>query len=121
MKKLSIQLTILLKDLTEKGLSVLNKEFTKEGTAFVLHNEKGKKVAEIHYEETDKGYVIADHTVVDDRLRGQGIAEQLLDRLVAEMEKENKTIYATCSFVIWKFQENPEKYDHINYDKQKQA
>lgn len=100
-------------------MNILGKEFKKEGTAFVLYNDKDDKVAEIHYRETDKDYVIADHTVVDDSLRGQGIGEQLLDKLVAEMEKENKTIYATCSFVIWKFQENPEKYDHINYDKQK--
>ncbi|MBM6613777.1 N-acetyltransferase [Desemzia sp. RIT804] len=99
----------------------MDKEFKKEGTAFVLHNEAGKKVAEIHYQETDEDYVIADHTVVDESLRGQGIAEQLLDKLVTEMEKEHKTIYATCSFVIWKFQKNPDKYDHINYEKQKKA
>lgn len=102
-------------------MSRLNREFEKEGTSFVLHNEKGDKIAEIHYEETGKNYVIANHTVVDESLRGQGIAEQLLDKLVEEMEKENKLIYATCSFVIWKFQENPDKYDHINYEKQKEA
>ena len=102
-------------------MSVLDNKFKKEGTAFVLHNEEGNKIAEIHYKETDEDYVIADHTLVDESLRGLGIAEQLLDKLVAEMEKENKTIYATCSFVVWKFQEKPDKYDHINYDKQKQA
>lgn len=102
-------------------MSVLDNKFKKEGTAFVLHNEEGDKIAEIHYKETDEDYVIADHTLVDESLRGLGIAEQLLDKLVAEMEKENKTIYATCSFVVWKFQEKPDKYDHINYDKQKQA
>lgn len=100
---------------------MLNREFEKEGTSFILHNEQDDKVAEIRYKETDKNYVIANHTVVDKSLRGQGIAEQLLDKLVEEMEKENKFIYATCSFVIWKFQENPDKYDHINYEKQKNA
>lgn len=99
----------------------MDREFTKEGTSFVLHNDEGKTIAEIHYTETDENYVVADHTFVDDSLRGQGIAEQLLDKLVEEMEKEHKTIYATCSFVIWKFQKNPDKYDHINYDKQKKA
>ncbi|AEB29930.1 hypothetical protein CAR_c12380 [Carnobacterium sp. 17-4] len=58
-------------------------------------------------EETDEDYIVADHTLVDESLRGHGIAEQLLDKLVTD--------------VVWKFQENPDKYDHINYEKQKQA
>lgn len=102
-------------------MGVLDNNFKKEGTAFVLNNEEGDKIAEIHYKETNEDYVIADHTLVDESLRSHGIAEQLLDKLVTEMEKENKTIYAACSFVVWKFQENPDKYDHINYEKHKQA
>ncbi|MCD8505683.1 MAG: N-acetyltransferase [Alkalibacterium thalassium] len=32
------------------------------------------------------------HTFVDPSLRGQGVAEQLVDRVVEEMQKEQKKI-----------------------------
>ena len=41
--------------------------------------------------------VAIDYTFVDPSLRGQGVAEQSVDRVVGEMEKENKKIIASCS------------------------
>lgn len=39
------------------------------------------------------------HTWVDDALRGQGIARQLLDVLVEFARKKNLKIVATCAYV----------------------
>ncbi|MCZ0717996.1 GNAT family N-acetyltransferase [Aerococcus kribbianus] len=91
-------------------------DFTKQGNAYVLLNDDEEMIAEITYQ--DKGdYVVADHTFVDPSLRGQGMAEKLLDHLVAEMAKEDKKIKALCPYVVDKFAKEPEKYDAINYDK----
>ena len=49
---------------------------------FFLEDAQGKRIAEISYLWSDEGKIIADHTWVDDSLRGQGMARKLLDQLV---------------------------------------
>ena len=51
----------------------------------------------MYHKETKSQF---DHTFVDPSLRGQGVAEQLVDRVVEEMEKENKKIIASCPYVV---------------------
>lgn len=93
--------------------------FAKSGNSYVLNDETGAKVAEITYSPAGEQFVIADHTRVAEHLEGQGIAGKLLDHLVAEMEKEGKKILPLCPYVVRKFDQHPEKYNHINYHKQK--
>lgn len=90
--------------------------FEKIENGFVKRDEQGKVVAKITYAPSDGDVVVADHTFVDPVLRGQGIAEKMLDYLVSEMGKSGKKIKAQCSFVAAKFAEKPEKYRHINAD-----
>ncbi|MBS4461620.1 MULTISPECIES: GNAT family N-acetyltransferase [unclassified Facklamia] len=92
-------------------------KFEREGNGFVHRDENGKIIAEITFMPVDEKTVIADHTFVDAVLRGQGVAEKLLDYLVQEMKAEGKQIKAQCSYVVKKFDEEPEKYDAINADK----
>ncbi|MBR7926667.1 N-acetyltransferase [Aerococcaceae bacterium zg-ZUI334] len=92
-------------------------KFEREGNGFVHRDENGKIIAEITFMPVDEKTVIADHTFVDAVLRGQGVAEKLLDHLVQEMKAEGKQIKAQCSYVVKKFDEEPEKYDAINADK----
>jgi len=66
---------------------------------FYLDNEKGKRIAEISYLWRDEHHIIANHTWVDDSLRGQGIARQLLDRLVEFAREKKLKIVPTCSYV----------------------
>ena len=88
-------------------------EFTKGENRF-YKEENGKTIAEITYKPIDEDKIDADHTFVDPSLRGQGIAEQLVDRLVEEMENENKAIVATCPYVKSLFNKKEEKYKDIN-------
>ena len=53
---------------------------------------------------------------MDDSLRGQGVAQELLDTLVAAMKAEGKKIKAECSYVAAKFQRDSQ-YDAVNADK----
>lgn len=79
-----------------------------------FYKEKdGKLIAEVTY--VPKGDTVAiDHTFVDPSLRGQGIAEQLVDRVVEEMQKEQKKIKPVCPYVVELFKRKPDKYEHVS-------
>ncbi|UTH13436.1 GNAT family N-acetyltransferase [Macrococcus equipercicus] len=44
--------------------------------------------------------LVIDHTFVDPSLRGQGVAKQLVDRVVAYARQENKKILPVCSYAM---------------------
>ncbi|UUX32879.1 GNAT family N-acetyltransferase [Fundicoccus culcitae] len=93
-------------------------EFERKPDALVAHDADGKLIAEITFPPTDDPMVVnANHTFVDVSLRGQGVAGQLLDEMVAQMSAEGKKIKATCPYVVDKFNNEPEKYDFINADR----
>lgn len=61
----------------------------------------GEEVGEVTFPLRDGTYVIT-HTYVDDRLRGQGIASELVRRAVEEIERRGGQFKATCSYaVLW--------------------
>ena len=63
--------------------------------------EEGEEVGEVTFPERDGVYVI-NHTYVDDRLRGQGIASELVRRAVEEIEHRGGRVEATCSYAaLW--------------------
>lgn len=88
-------------------------EFTKGENRFYKEDDDGKLLAEITYKPLDDNTVDADSTFVDPSLRGQGVAEKLVDRLVEEMEKEDKKIHPTCPYVVKLFERKEEKYKNI--------
>lgn len=66
---------------------------------FFKIDESGKRVAEISYVCSGGDEILADHTWVDDSLRGQGTARQLLDALVEFAREKQLKIVPTCSYV----------------------
>ena len=66
---------------------------------FFAVNEHPQRIAEISYVWRGEHQIIANHTWVDDSLRGQGVARQLLDVLVAFAREKNLKIIPTCSYV----------------------
>ena len=71
----------------------------------------GRLVAEITFPCTQPGIYTIDHTFVDDTLRGQGVAGQLLRAAADQIRAEGKCARATCSYAkIW-FEKHPEEAD----------
>ena len=66
---------------------------------FFLNNEQGQRIAEISYIWRDEHTIVANHTWVDDSLRGQSVARQLLDTLVDFAREKKLKIVPTCSYV----------------------
>ena len=71
---------------------------TQRGGEFFIERD-GRHIAEITYQYQDEATIVADHTWVDNSLRGQGVARQLLDVLVAFAREKNLKIVGTCSYV----------------------
>lgn len=95
----------------------MTEEFVKHGTGYQKLDDNGKMLAEITYLPHGDDKVVANHTFVDSSLRGQGVAERMLDHLVSEMKKEGKKIIPQCSYVVSMFERKPEKYGDIMAEK----
>ncbi len=64
--------------------------------------DNGEEVGEVTFPEREPGVFVINHTYVDDRLRGQGIASELVLRAVNEIEARGGRVEATCSYaVLW--------------------
>ena len=71
----------------------------KQKGEFFLDDAQGQRIAEISYIWRDETTIDANHTWVDDSLRGQGVARLLLDTLVDFSREKNLKIIPTCSYV----------------------
>ncbi len=63
--------------------------------------------------------LVFDHTYVPEHLRGQGIAEALVERGVAYAREKGMTVVPTCSYVRRLFDRHPERYAAIRAEEAK--
>jgi len=63
------------------------------------------------YSRVSPTKIIAEHTVVDDSLRGTGVATALVERLVADARSNGVTVVPQCSFVKAQHERHPEWSD----------
>ncbi|MGA8203555.1 MAG: GNAT family N-acetyltransferase [Woeseiaceae bacterium] len=66
---------------------------------------------ELTYSRLSATRIIADHTGVDESLRGNGVGEALVERLVADARSEGFSIYPLCPFVKAQYGRHPEWSD----------
>lgn len=85
--------------------------WTAERDAVRCLNEQGEVVAEVTFPEVEPGIVEINHTFVDESLRGQGIAGQLLGRAVATIAASGYRARPTCSYAVRWFEKHPEHAD----------
>ena len=78
---------------------------------FYIGESEQMAEAEITWVPTGEDQIIVDHTWVDNSLRGQGIARQLLERVVAMAREEQLTIIPTCSYARVKLEGDPQYAD----------
>jgi uncharacterized protein len=64
------------------------------------------RLAEMTYSRADEKLVIVDHTFVDERLRGLGVARKLLDALVAWARATGTQVMATCPYAKAQFEKD---------------
>lgn len=77
----------------------------------IVYKVDGKVLAEVSYPPVGIGTVDICKTHVDESLRGQGIASQLMERTANELRKTKRKAIATCSYAIKWFEQNPDYND----------
>ena len=77
----------------------------------------GEILAEVSYPAIRSGANAVDicHTYVDDSLRGQGLAGELLARAAEELRRTNRKAVPTCTYAVGWFQAHPEYSDILEY------
>ena len=82
-------------------------EFRHETGRIFAEDETGELLCEITFPD-DGAVAVIDHTYVSDRLRGQGVAAQLVSAAVAQIKERGLKIYPTCSYAVKWLQAHPE-------------
>lgn len=84
--------------MTDLGLKHFDMEY-KTYNNRIAAVENGEEIGEVTFTESNGIYNI-NHTYVDNRLRGQGIASELVRRAVEEIERRGGHVTATCSYAL---------------------
>lgn len=78
----------------------------------IYHETEEKRVlAEITFPaetEFEENVVNINHTFVDESLRGQGIAGEMMKELITYLKSENFKVVPTCSYAVAWFEKHPE-------------
>ena len=80
---------------------------------FYKNDENENLICEILYSIEDSGMNSIDSTFVNDDYRGQGIAAQLVDRVVEMARAENKKIIPICPFAKGMLERNSSLYADV--------
>ncbi|WP_182086188.1 GNAT family N-acetyltransferase [Aureimonas sp. ME7] len=75
---------------------------------------EGSDRAELTYSPAGlQNSLVFDHTYVPEHLRGQGIAEKLVERGVAYAREKGMSVVPACSYVRTLFARHPERYADV--------
>ena len=78
-----------------------------------LYKENNKILGEIDYPNIDNDTVNITHTYVDESLRGQGIADQMMQQVIKYLKQNNKKVICTCSYALKWLEKHPEYHEVI--------
>lgn len=85
-------------------------KFSQQPGHIFARDENGTLLAEVTFPERE-GVAVINHTFVDDSLRGQGVAGQLLQAVADTLRREGRKARPTCSYAVHWFATHPEEQD----------
>lgn len=83
-------------------------DFTHSPNQIALYGDQKQLLAEVTFPDIDKQTVNIDHTFVDPSLRGQNIADKLMNEAAERLRSEDKKAVLTCSYAVKWFDKHPE-------------
>ena len=87
--------------------------FTYNPNQIALCHSDNNLLAEVTFPEVDQNTVDINHTFVDESLRGQGVAGQLMEAVAEQLRSQGKKAILTCSYAIKWFEKHPEYNDLV--------
>ncbi|SDM81344.1 GNAT family N-acetyltransferase [Acetanaerobacterium elongatum] len=88
-------------------------DFKYEEGRIYYTDDNGKLLAEVTYPAVSSKVAEINHTFVDDSLRGQGIAGQLLKACAEKLRSEGRRAIPSCSYAKGWFEKNKD-YSDVN-------
>ncbi len=88
-------------------------EFQYEEYRIYSTNEEGKVIAEVTFPKSEDDSYVIDHTYVDNSLRGQGVAAQLVERAVHQIQGQGGSVKAICSYAVCWLEKNSIPYSAL--------
>lgn len=97
-------------------------QYVHEQNQIRLYNLEGHIIAEVKYPLIDAHTVEINRTFVDPSLRGQGVANDLLNHAYNAIKSQGLKAVPTCSYALAWFKRNQDKRDILapNFDLEKQ-
>ncbi len=89
-------------------------EIKKGNKKFYVGDSEANPDAEITFVNVDENKIRIDHTNVSEKLKGQGVGNKLVKRVVDFAREENKKIIPLCPFAKAEFEKNKE-YEDVLY------
>lgn len=87
--------------------------FDRGDSRFYKKDANENLICKITYFVEDSSMIVIDRTFVDDDYRGQGIAAQLVERVVEMAREENKKINPRCPFAKGMLEKNSSLYADV--------
>ncbi len=78
-----------------------------------LFDSGRRLLAEVTFPDIDDNTVDINHTFVDDSLRGQGIAGQLMYEAAIKLRREHKKAVLSCSYASAWFHKHREEFADV--------
>ena len=95
--------------MTDSVLTV-EREENAAGGRYFIRIEPGVE-AEMTFRKGAPGVITVDHTFTPRAYRGRNIAQQLMDRLIADARTEGTRFVPLCSYAVAQFRSHPEWAD----------
>lgn len=92
-------------------MNIQHEEYNNRGRFFL--NENGEDLAEMTYSRASDEVIIIEHTEVDPSLKGQGVANLLLDRTVEWARENNLRILPVCPFAKTMMERHKAQYEDV--------
>lgn len=90
-------------------MQIQREEHGRNGAFFI--DENGEWIAELAYIKSGDGQITIDHTEVDEKLRGQGVGEDLVKAAVDFARESGLKIKLICPYARKVFENNPDYGD----------
>lgn len=90
-------------------MQIQHEEHGRKGAFFI--DENGEWIAELTYFKSAPGQITIDHTEIDEKLRGEGIGEDMVREAVKFARENRLKIKPVCPFTKKVIDETPEFQD----------
>ena len=93
-------------------MNTIKLQLSPQGRGAFYIDDQGERIAFMDISIVNNMLTVF-HTEVDEKLKGQGIAGQLLEHMVSYAREQGLKVVPLCPYVSAQFKRHPEKYEDV--------